>query len=267
MSMKHTREALGLTEADKGFRVKVVDFDGRIDDDVIDGLPDECPRCHAKGTPTLWGSHGSVSPDHTMRLALKCPNRRCGRLYFAVYRRGRIQGAFDSTTAFILSVIEPFEFRERDFGSHIGTVSPRFCRIMNQATHAEARGLDEIAGPGYRKALEVLIKDFAKLPYEAEAQIAKDAGDASAQAGAEKHIDQIEHLFLGPCIKQYIDDPRIKDIAERAIWLGNDETHYLRKWPEQDISALKRLIDLVIHFVRSHLEYVAALDEMPEGRK
>ena len=44
---------------------------------------------------------------------------------------------------------------------------------------------------------------------------------------------------LGTVIADYLDEPNIRDSAERAAWLGNDETHYLRRWEEQDIQDLK----------------------------
>jgi len=42
----------------------------------------------------------------------------------------------------------------------IDSVSARFCTIYNQSRAAEDHGLLEIAGVGYRKSLEVLVKDF-----------------------------------------------------------------------------------------------------------
>ncbi len=43
--------------------------------------------------------------------------------------------------------------------------------------------------------------------------------------------------------------PEIKGMAERAIWLGNDETHYVRRWADKDIKDLKNLIDLTVYFI------------------
>jgi len=45
----------------------------------------------------------------------------------------------------------------------------------------------------------------------------------------------------------------VKDCVERAVWLGNDETHYVRKWEASDISDLKMLIDLTAHWMTSEL--------------
>ncbi|MGF6947536.1 hypothetical protein QF028_000029 [Neobacillus sp. B4I6] len=38
-------------------------------------------------------------------------------------------------------------------------------------------------------------------------------------------------------------------MAERAVWLGNDETHYVRKWDDKDLKDLKNLIDLTVYFI------------------
>lgn len=38
-------------------------------------------------------------------------------------------------------------------------------------------------------------------------------------------------------------------MAKRAVWLGNDETHYVRIWTEHDVKSLKMLIDLTIHWI------------------
>lgn len=48
---------------------------------------------------------------------------------------------------------------------------------------------------------------------------------------------------------KYIPDPRIQAVAERALWLGNDETHYLRKWKQHDISDVVTLINLTKNWI------------------
>ena len=50
------------------------------------------------------------------------------------------------------------------FDENIKKLSSNFCEIFNQAYVAELMKLNEIAGIGYRKALEFLIKDY-KLIY------------------------------------------------------------------------------------------------------
>ena len=58
----------------------------------------------------------------------------------------------------------------------------------------------------------------------------------------------------------------IKAVAKRAVWLGNDETHYVRKWEEKDVQDLKGLIRLTILWIEKVKETERLLAEMPEGR-
>lgn len=97
----------------------------------------------------------------------------------------------------LLLSVEPTRFEKHSFDENITNLSPQFDKIYNQALAAELSGLDEIAGLGYRKALEFLVKDFA---------ISEHPDDA----------EEIKKLMLSPCIKKYVDDARIKTLVERG---------------------------------------------------
>lgn len=99
----------------------------------------------------------------------------------------------------------------KEFSNTITEISPSFDKIYNEAYKAEQQDLEEICGVGYRKALEFLIKDYL---------ISK----------GEENEETIKNAPLGQCIQNYVNDDRIKKVAKRAAWLGNDETHYVRKW-------------------------------------
>ena len=71
-------------------------------------------------------------------------------------------------------------------------------------------------------------------------------------------------MSLGNCIKT-IDDERVKMLAERAAWLGNDETHYVRLWPEHDRKSLKTVIDLVVYWIDAQIRTEVILTDMPKG--
>lgn len=92
--------------------------------------------------------------------------------------------------------------------------------------------LQQLVGCGLRKALEFLVKDFA-IKQNPE------------------HEESIKSTLLGQCIRTHIDDPNTKACAERAAWLGNDETHYVRKWTDKDIQDLKRLVKLTVNWVEN----------------
>jgi chemotaxis receptor (MCP) glutamine deamidase CheD len=87
--------------------------------------------------------------------------------------------------------------------------------------------LGQVAGIGYGKALEFLIKDYAKTQ--------------------NSNMDvEIETAALGTCVKTYIKDELVQNCAELATWLRNDETHYVRRHQEQGVDELKLLISLVV---------------------
>ncbi len=89
-----------------------------------------------------------------------------------------------------------------------------------------------LVGPGYRKALEFLIKDFAihKFPKKEEA---------------------IKNSFLSTCIEEYIEDDRIRRCAKSASWLGNDQTHYVQRWTDKDLDDLKTLVTLTKNWIEN----------------
>jgi hypothetical protein len=109
-------------------------------------------------------------------------------------------------------------------------------------------GLSEITGMGFGKALEFLVKDFA----------------VSQQP---EKTEEIKQSFLGSCLKEYVDDPRVAQVAEKATWLRNDETHYVRKWADKDIHDLKTLLSLTVRAVESTLITNKYLEDMKDGKK
>lgn len=125
---------------------------------------------------------------------------------------------------------EPNRFVKQDFDNKISELSPQFDKIYNQALAAESSGLDEIAGLGYRKALEFLIKDYAIHEYQDEAE-------------------SIKSKPLVQCIKNYISADNIKTLAERSAWIGNDEAHYIRKQEDRDVSDMKSFIQAIVYFI------------------
>lgn len=129
-----------------------------------------------------------------------------------------------------LDSIAPNKFESKTFEKFINDVSPEFVKIYNQALEAEHYNLDQIAGIGYRKSLEFLIKDFL-INHE--------------------HIEQEKVISstLGNCIDTMINNPQLKLVASRATWLGNDQTHYHQKYTDNDVVDLKKLIDLSVHWI------------------
>lgn len=129
----------------------------------------------------------------------------------------------------------PVVQEEKEFPEQIALLSPEFVEIYNQAYAAEQHGLDKICGVGYRKALEFLVKDYSisKFPEKS---------------------GNIEDMNVAQCIREYIEFPQAQTVLERAIWLGNDQTHYKQKHTTKDLEDLKLLISLSVTWINATLE-------------
>jgi hypothetical protein len=150
-----------------------------------------------------------------------------------------------SDGCFHISSLSKGKHKTKNFPSEIKEVSEKFVQIYGESEFAEQENLTEICGVGYRKALEFLIKDYLikKFP--------------------EKE-DEIKKKFLGNCISELIENSRIKEITKRATWLGNDETHYFKKWEDKDLEDLKKLIEITVHFISMEIEADKYMGEMGE---
>ena len=172
----------------------------------IDKYPDICPHCYKHQVPKYISA---LQHYRTIETFFQCTSTDCNKGFIAYYYKG------------VLREISIGTFLEKEFSEIIKTISPQFSIIYNQAYFAEQNNLNQITGVGFRKALEFLIKDYAikNNPSEEES---------------------IKKELLMQVISRYIDDSNIKNVAKRAVWLGNDETHYIRKWEDKDLSFLKK---------------------------
>jgi len=195
-------------------------------------FPDFCPHCHKAFSPELQFSKTTERYDEgkswlSIELLISCPDFNCRKASLLYFENFNPRSNGSSYHFIEIAKGTPLKI---NIPQTILDTSPSFGSIYNEAHHAEHENLLQICGVGYRKALEFLIKDYL---------IQKDPGSE----------DKIKVKFLGRCIKDHIDNPKIKQAAERAAWLGNDETHYTRKWLNKDLHDLKLLIRLTLHWI------------------
>lgn len=204
-------------------------IEGKRSNFQINTYPDECPICHIALRPRFICAiyHGANPPDCQLELIFQCPRIECGHLFISAYL------LIGEISTFLHS--EPIYPEPHPFPDEIKKISPTFVEVYNQAIAAESHNLTELTGIGLRKALEFLIKDYA------------------ISQNPDEEEEKIKNTWLGECIKKFIDDPKIKVCAERAVWLANDETHYLRKWEDKDITDLKVLVKLTVNWIESCL--------------
>lgn len=193
----------------------------------------ECPYCHRdiETQPLVYVNF----EDNNFQVLLKC--KSCQNAFVAHTVKDR-QGYHNIT-----ELSKGGELKKSEFSKEIIELSPAFVQIFCEAEFAEQEKLMEICGVGYRKALEFLIKDYLiKIKPKEE--------------------ESIKKKFLGNCIKEDIDNPKIKQIAEKATWLGNDETHYIRKWETKDLTDLKTLISITVNYILMELQANNYIAEM-----
>ncbi len=213
-----------------------IEAEGRVV--VYDRFPDTCPICHHAMQPrhviaALTGL--SKSFNTYLEIVFKCPRYDCSRLFIGRYKACSVPAERSAVrSTFELQNAVPFTLKPPDLYEEIKHLSPNFVEVCGQAAGAEQYQLNQIAGVGYRKALEFLIKDYCIYRHPDKAE-------------------EIKAKFLDKCIKTYVDDANIKDCAELATWLGNDETHYVRRWEDKDIKDLKALINLTTAWLQTNL--------------
>jgi len=198
--------------------------------------PDECPQCHHGIRPDHLAVNviQRVQQDgHVLQIIFRCPRHECQRAFIATYaqqydRHGRPDGLF------LFHNSAPYQVKAPDIPAEVVALSPVYADIIKQSHVAEHMDLAQIAGVGYRKALEFLVKDYA------------------TRKNPDRKAD-IQATHLGKCISDFVADPNVKECAQRAAWLGNDETHYTRVWTDKDIGDLKTLIKLTEAWIQCTL--------------
>jgi len=200
-------------------------------------VPDACPICHRHSEMQVVGAD-EVDGGTGVQAIFRCAYSGCKQFFF---------GYYGPKTNGSLLYIRPVKPNITTFPEAVSALSPAFQSIFCEAEEASQFGLNQIAGPGYRKAFEFLIKDYAKSL----------SPDRSAE---------IEAKFAGAIVGDFVADPRIQAVAKRALWLGNDETHYLKKWTDHDVSDLVTLIKLTANWIEIDHLSKAYVDGMPDPR-
>lgn len=114
--------------------------------------PEKCPLCHHYGDIAMANGHTRPNKQG-VEVLFQCPFEGC-KCYFIGYYG--IPGQKE------LLDLQPQRPELSKFSETTKTISKDFMLIYEQAEAALHAGLDQIAGPGFRKAFEFLIKDYAK---------------------------------------------------------------------------------------------------------
>lgn len=207
---------------------------------VLCEYPNKCPICHNGITPNNIMDYLNEQ-NRKVFLFFYCPS--CGECFIGKYVYTNNRENIDNYTYYILEFEKSYPCipNKITFDKCINDLSSSFCDIYNQANSSEIYQLNQIAGIGYRKALEFLIKDYCIY----------------------RHPDKAENIksqSLSQVIDNFVDSTKIKNLSKASVWLGNDETHYIRKFEEKDITDLKRFITATVAFITYDLTSDEASD-------
>ncbi|CAK1224204.1 hypothetical protein R55214_HHFBAMCI_01563 [Fructobacillus evanidus] len=210
-------------------------------------IPEKCPHCGKNMSPRIYSGFSEDSYDYWDKnhnhhngtkqkfcIVLQCV--LCNSFYLGNFKADQ----FDSYGKILnygyieVSYIPPIS---NDIPENVSEISERFSGIYNQSLKAKEYGLTEIYGMGLRKSLEFLVKDFAIY-------LSKLNSDDSAK------IDSIKAQSLGQVISSnFREFSNFSKLFQSASWIGNDETHYVRKHPEKDAEFLNSLIKVLANNV------------------
>lgn len=187
----------------------------------------ECPVCHTTLDPIILHEIITTTEDtQNAMLSVLAFCRKCRNTFLSTYSVMKDEAFFREKRCYDTRLIQtvPFTPISQEFSEKIIQVSPKFVDIYNQSYQAEQLHLSDICGMGYRKALEFLIKDYLIFMNPADK-------------------DSVESMPLSQCVNKLHDlNPSLKNVAKAAVWLGNDETHFIRKHMNYSTEDLKRFI-------------------------
>lgn len=180
-------------------------------------VPRHCPYCgsktHSSYVTDVCLNYNSVDEYVSVAWLADC----CSRIYIVNYLFN-----FNRQTLDFIS-----HYPAQDPGpmpENMADISPRFVTLYSQARTAEGHEHYELAACGYRNAIEVLIKDFA-----------------IAVLGRDRK--EVESKSLFKAIEDYLPKELI-NTSDVVRILGNDNTHYLRKYEDIDFAELKNYLDI-----------------------
>lgn len=200
-------------------------------------IPVECPHCGSFLTPQIQSFASNSS--QTVYL-FYFHNDCCDRPSYALY-----DVSISTHAGKFLALYPTFE-KKPTLPESLSKISPRFVELYNNCYFAEQKGYFELAGSGYRNALEILIKDFAiNELHETENEVCKKK--------------------LAQAIESYTPNVRLAQSADVVRILGNDYTHYQRRYEDIDFQLLKRYLQIFMDNI--DCEYLIRNPIIPTNRK
>lgn len=181
--------------------------------------PAVCPHC-GFGTDAPYSHKTPYAFNGHDLLVGICTCTSCNKQFLIAYE-------YDPANSSYAPIIYP----DRGFTPYsneiLEKVSPRFIDMYNQALQSEFHENLELAAIGYRSALEILVKDYA----------INELGQSQ---------DEVISKKLCAAIGAYLHQEDLVKTADVIRILGNDYTHYERKYPQHDFELLKGYMEIFL---------------------
>ena len=213
-------------------------------------VPNECPVCHYTINP-CYVNHNVFQCDNAIphiTLFLFCSH--CNHVYAVDYSGHEANiWRFASLSCCNISQIKslsPFSPNVPKLPENLLNDSySKFQSAYFDACAAQSYGLFELAGIGYRRAAEFLIKDYLISKITTNEEKVK-----------------IQNIDLHDAIER-IPDQRLKDFSHRVAWLGNDATHYIWKHTDRDLDDLSNFFFTLVSYITQQITIDDALTIQP----
>ena len=193
-------------------------------------VPALCPHCGYAIDPKIINVYsektlpqpGSYSNTYDRIIDIIALCTACNNHIFLEY------AASSKTSKYMLLRRYPSAEPVLDLPPDIKKLFPDFWEAYRQAAVAESHDLRQLCGMGYRRALEILVKQHLSKKYPDQA-------------------DQIIKEPLGHSINRLQDHE--KSLARGATWLGNDFAHIEDKHPEYTVQDMKQFMKSLSHLL------------------
>ncbi|MFT8476620.1 MAG: hypothetical protein ABF682_04345 [Liquorilactobacillus sp.] len=219
--------------------IKVHYLENVSSQNLIIDIDEYCPHCKMSISPKVVYATSSLplQPliENSIALFMQCTRSNCKKFYSIEFpcKVDKFKELIDIQPA-VKYTYSPH--LENTLPPNLNETFPDFKKIYDQSLEAESLGLDEIAGVGYRKAVEFLIKEYV------------------IKQNPEKK-QKVESKFLGKVIKEDLGDiPKVQTLAQAAVWIGNDETHFTRTHEDKDLRDMKSFLEAAALFISANLK-------------
>lgn len=189
-------------------------------------IPQTCPWCGIGNNPTNnEAGKLEIQEGYIFSMHHRCPACKKYHMTNQEYLRQA-----DKTTMVLVYPNKVVTDIDRLFIEY----APRFVEFYSEAIEAEKSGLENIAGTGYRSAVECLIKDYA-LAFELDTK---------------EYLSDPKFTFNNAIDRYVKDDDLLKGALHFIRTVGNDYTHW-NKSTSISLPELKNYVDIIIQIFKS----------------